>query len=76
MSRQDFMERVFGAYRPAQAPLFRRLGSVGDRKASETGRRQRLLDASRSVVKHALPLVPSMLREFPPARTARRRAAA
>ena len=38
--------------------------------------RQRLLDASRSVVKHALPLVPSMLREFPPARTARRRAAA
>src|SRR5436853_3301811 len=41
-----------------------------------SGRRQRLLDASRSVVRHALPLVPSMLREFPPARTARRRAAA
>jgi uncharacterized protein (DUF2236 family) len=39
-------------------------------------RRDRLLEASRAVVRHALPLVPSMLREFPPARNARRRAAA
>jgi len=39
-------------------------------------RRERLLDASRALVRHALPLVPSMLREFPPARSARRRAAA
>src|SRR4051794_9275994 len=39
-------------------------------------RRERLLDASRSLVRHVLPLVPSMLREFPPARNARRRAAA
>jgi uncharacterized protein (DUF2236 family) len=38
--------------------------------------RERLLDASRSLVRHALPLVPSMLREFPPARNARRRTAA
>ena len=38
--------------------------------------RERLLDASRSLVRHVLPLVPSMLREFPPARNARRRAAA
>lgn len=38
--------------------------------------RRRLLEASRNLVKHALPLVPSMLREFPPARSARRRTAA
>jgi len=38
--------------------------------------RERLLDASRALVRRALPLVPSMLREFPPARSARRRAAA
>jgi uncharacterized protein (DUF2236 family) len=48
----------------------------GELALSWSRRRQRLLDASRSVVKHALPLAPSMLREFPPARTARRRAAA
>jgi uncharacterized protein (DUF2236 family) len=38
--------------------------------------RRRLLEASRNLVRHALPLVPSMLREFPPARSARRRTAA
>jgi uncharacterized protein (DUF2236 family) len=38
--------------------------------------RQRLLDASRTLVRRALPLVPSMLRQFPPARSARRRTAA
>jgi uncharacterized protein (DUF2236 family) len=41
-----------------------------------TPRRERLLEASRGLVRRALPLVPSMLREFPPARSARRRAAA
>jgi uncharacterized protein (DUF2236 family) len=38
--------------------------------------RRRLLEGSRAIVRHALPLVPSMLREFPPARSARRRTAA
>jgi uncharacterized protein (DUF2236 family) len=38
--------------------------------------RRRLLEASRNLVRHALPLVPSMLREVPPARSARRRTAA
>jgi uncharacterized protein (DUF2236 family) len=38
--------------------------------------RERLLEASRALVRRTLPLVPSMLREFPPARSARRRAAA
>jgi uncharacterized protein (DUF2236 family) len=38
--------------------------------------RERLLEASRVLVRRALPALPSLLREFPPARTARRRAAA
>jgi uncharacterized protein (DUF2236 family) len=35
--------------------------------------RERLLDASRFVVRNALPLLPGLLREFPAARGARRR---
>jgi uncharacterized protein (DUF2236 family) len=38
--------------------------------------RERLLEASRVLVRRALPALPSLLREFPPARIARRRAAA
>src|SRR3989440_7852364 len=33
--------------------------------------RERLLEASRVLVRRALPALPSLLREFPPARTAR-----
>jgi hypothetical protein len=56
MSRQDFTEWVFGAYRPAQPPFSvgweapetgrrQRLGGDGDWEATETGRRRRLEDA-------------------------------
>jgi uncharacterized protein (DUF2236 family) len=38
--------------------------------------RERLFEASRALVRRALPALPGMLREFPPARSARRRAAA
>lgn len=37
--------------------------------------RERLLGASTGAIRRLLPLLPSLLREFPPARTARRRAA-
>jgi uncharacterized protein (DUF2236 family) len=39
-------------------------------------RRERLLAASTGAVRRVLPLLPSLLREFPPARTAERRVAA
>lgn len=37
-------------------------------------KRQRLVDASRSLIKRTLPALPSLVREFPPARSADRRA--
>ena len=40
------------------------------------GNRRRLVNASRTVIRRALPVLPRLLREFPPARSADRRVAA
>ena len=62
-----------------QAVLVARdLAPVSERLRAELGlgwgpNRERLLGASRAMLRGALPLLPSLAREFPPARSADRR---
>ena len=50
---------------------------VRDELGLELGQnRRRLVTASRAVIRRALPILPRLFREFPPARSADRRVAA